>query len=143
MMTMMKRNRERPLVESSKLWDRRQQSCVIRNVEAESAATPQNIVTGYVTVSADLNKTSGRFLTFNSNSAHKSSAKKLFIQPAEIQCSMKSLQSAQVGKTRICEITVHFPFPHSSSFLALFCPLLHPSLVTPSPLSSITSHPPT
>jgi len=37
MMTMMKRNRKRPLVESSKLWDRRQQSCVIHNVEAESA----------------------------------------------------------------------------------------------------------
>ena len=37
MMRMMKRNRERPLVESSKLWDRRQQSCAIHNVEAESA----------------------------------------------------------------------------------------------------------
>jgi len=39
MMRMMKRNRERPPVESSKLWDRRQQSCAIHNVEAESAGS--------------------------------------------------------------------------------------------------------
>jgi len=39
MMTMMKRNRERPLVESSKLWDRKQQSCAIHNVKAESAGS--------------------------------------------------------------------------------------------------------
>ena len=32
-------NRERPLVESSKLWDRRQQSCAIHNVKAERAGS--------------------------------------------------------------------------------------------------------
>jgi len=39
MMTKMKRNRKRPLVESSKLWDRRQQSCAIHSVKAESAGS--------------------------------------------------------------------------------------------------------
>jgi len=37
MKTMIKRNRERPLVDSSKLWARRQQSYAIHNVKAESA----------------------------------------------------------------------------------------------------------
>jgi len=57
MITMMKRNREQPLVESSKLWVRRQQSCAIHNVKAESAGSSSHHVKKNVERNEQLSRT--------------------------------------------------------------------------------------
>ena len=46
---MMKRSHERPLVESSKLLDHRQQSCAIHNVKVDSARLKSKVTFPIVT----------------------------------------------------------------------------------------------
>ena len=65
MMTMMKRNHERPLVESSKLWDRRQQSCAIHNVKAESAGSSSRHVKKNVERNEQLSTTRHLFALYD------------------------------------------------------------------------------